>query len=140
MAATAEQISRLRRMVGDVEAATYSNADLAAYIERYPLLDPLGRSPYQVSSTSPPEQEANPDWTVTYDLNAAAGDIWSEKAGAASAKFDFTEDAQSFSRSQIYKHCSEMARYYRARRSASTVVLWPYPRRNPTADLVVNSD
>ena len=141
MAATASQIAQLRRMCNDVDAPqSYSDATLSEYIERYPLLDALGRDPYQVAASLPPVLEDNPDWTATYDINAAAADIWEEKSAGYSVKFDFSEDGQSFSRSQMFEQCMKMARFYRSRRSAKAITLWPYPRRNPTADIVGNSE
>lgn len=125
MAATDEQKARLRRMVAEPTSATYSDTTLAGYIERFPLPDSMGRDPYRVSAATPPAIEANPDWTATYDLNAAAADVWDEKAGAAADKFDFSEDGQSFSRAQLMAHCSDRARYYRARRSVSVIKLRP---------------
>lgn len=125
MAATVAQVARLRRMVAEQTSATYSDTDLAGYIEGCPLLDALGREPFIVSATSPPELEANEDWTPTYDLNAAAGEIWAEKVSALASQFDFSEDGQTFSRSQAVRHAQQQARYYTARRSASVIKLHP---------------
>ncbi len=43
MAASAEQIARLRRMVAEPTTATYTDDDLAAYIAAHPLMDANGR-------------------------------------------------------------------------------------------------
>ncbi len=49
----------------------------------------------------------------SYDLKAAAADIWRRKAAHyAPTSFDFSTDNHSVSRSQIYKHCLEMADYF----------------------------
>jgi hypothetical protein len=46
----------------------------------------------------------------TYDLNAAAADIWKKKAGHyAPTAFDFSTDNHNLQRSQIYEHCLDMA-------------------------------
>ena len=46
----------------------------------------------------------------SYDLNAAAADVWNRKAAHyAPTSFDFSTDNHSVSRSQIYAHCKEMA-------------------------------
>ena len=140
MAATADQVSELRRMVAESTTATYSDVLLSAYIERYPLLDYLGRDPFQLAPTSsPPVREANPDWVATYDLHRAAADVWDEKAAGLASRFNFSTDIQSFSRSEAYQHFIGMARWHRSRRSSMTTKLWAYPRVDPTADQVVNA-
>ena len=138
MAVTAAQIAQLRRMVGEVNSSTYSDTVLAEYIERAPLIDSLGRDPYVVSATTPPVMIANVDWVATYDLNLAASEIFSEKASALAAQFDFSEDGQSFSRRQKYENAERQARIFRAKRSAQAIKLYPYPLANPTAYTVAN--
>jgi len=48
----------------------------------------------------------------SYDLNRAASDIWRQKASYYANTFDFSTDNHSVKRSDIYKHCLEMASYY----------------------------
>lgn len=48
----------------------------------------------------------------SYDLNAAAADIWRRKASHYSGAFDFSTDNHSVTRSQIYQHCLEMAEHF----------------------------
>ena len=126
MAATAEQIARLRRMVAESTATTYTDAILGQAIERHPLLDDLGREPYELDLDD--ELTINADWTPTYDLNAAAADVWDEKAAALTAEFDFSAGGQTFNRSQAYAHAEQMARRFRSRRAMRTVRAWPAPR------------
>lgn len=128
MAATAAQVTLLRRMVNEPTTSPYGDVDLKAYIERYPLLDGLGNEPYIESETDPTTLIANPDWTATYDLNAAAADIWAEKAATLAGEFDFSAGGQSFQRSQAYDAYMKQSRYYRSRRSASSVRLQPTPK------------
>lgn len=111
MAATDAMIARLRRMIAEPGVETYLSADLAEVIERYPLLDSEGYS------------SDNADWTATYDLNAAASELWTEKAAALAAEFDFNADGASYSRSQQMAQANRMSRYYGARRAVSTVTL-----------------
>lgn len=132
MAATAEQIGRLRRMAGEVGGTTYSDGDLATYIERYPCVDVRGEKPYELDiSTNPPTQEANEDWIATYDLNAAAADVWSEKAGLLVKNFDFSADGGNYSRSQAHEMAMQQSRYYAARRQPSTTMQHVYPQPRP---------
>ena len=140
MAATAAQKAQLRRMVNEPTTATYSDAQIAAFIEAYPLPDVRGESPYVepfgVSDTTiPGALPDNDDWTALYDLNAAAADVWAEKAAAVAANFDFSTDGQSFNRSQAYDQYMRQSRYWRARRSNRTMRIMPTPR--PDADELV---
>ena len=128
MAATAEQIARLRRMVAESTAATYDDDAIAAYIERYPLLDERREAPYTWDTTTqPPTQDANDDWIPTYDLHAAAGDIWEEKAATYADQYDFNADGARHSLSQRFAQMMARARYHRGRRSprTGTLVQWP---------------
>ena len=134
MAASVEMISRLRRMVNESGSETYADADIQAAIERYPLTDALGEDPtVRNYATTPPVLSANPYWTATYDLNAAASDIWSEKAAILAQDFDFQADGASYTRSQAYEQAMKQARYYRSRRSPGVVLLRPEPAYRPSA-------
>ena len=48
----------------------------------------------------------------TYDVNAAAADIWRMKAGHYAKAYDVSTDNHRLSRSQLVKHCHEMAQMY----------------------------
>lgn len=48
----------------------------------------------------------------SYDLQAAAADVWRRKASHYASQFDFSTDNHSVTRSQAYKHCLEMAEFY----------------------------
>ena len=120
-------IPRLRRMIVEPTTTTYSDATLAEIIGLYPCEDLRGETPSVESTATPGTLEANPDWTPTYDLNAAAGEIWAEKAGQFVADFDFSADGGSFNRSTKYQFCMQQSRFYRARRNPSTITLRPEP-------------
>jgi hypothetical protein len=112
-------------MTDEVGSDTYDDDALKEYIERYPLIDQKGEEPAYISTyataTSPPVYSDNPSWTPTYDLSAAAADIWQEKASIHIGNFDFAADEGNYKRSQVYQHCTTMARYHLARRSANTI-------------------
>jgi len=112
-------------MTAETGETSYQDDELKAIIERYPLLDFAGNEPYILNEYG--LKSDNVDWSPTYDLNAAAADVWNEKAGAIADQFDFTAGGQSFSRSQAYKAFSERARYYASRRALSTIKLLPGP-------------
>jgi hypothetical protein len=125
---TPAQIRQLRRMSAEPQPNTYSDAELTQYIERYPLVDARGEAPWMESRITIGEIAVNPYWLATYDLNAAAADIWDEKASAVAGLFDFAADGESFSRSQAYQQAQAQARLYRSRRAVSTLRLRPAPR------------
>lgn len=134
MAPTAAQIAQLRRMVAEPTVTTYSDAALTTFIETYKCLDERGTAPYWLDvSTEPPTETANVDWVPTYDLNAAAADIWAEKAGTLASNFDFSADGGNYSRSQAYEQAMKQSRYYSARRQpgTSTSHVWPSARPRP---------
>lgn len=128
MGATAAQIAQVRRMTGLVGSDDYSDTQIQGYIETYPLMDERGEQPYTWdTSTSPPTQDANEDWISTYDLNAAAADIWDERAADVAQDFDFSADGGSYHRSQVAAQYQQRARYYRSRRVPRTHTNHLYP-------------
>ena len=110
MGATTSQISQLRRMCAlATDDATYTAAVLAEYVERYPVDDEDGRDPEDA------------EWEETYDLNAAAGDVWEEKASAIADLYNFTADGGTFNRSEAFEHARRQASHFRSRRFARSV-------------------
>lgn len=116
MALDAATLDKLRRMVSEPLASTYTDEMLTAYVEEYPVPDSNGHFP------------TNSEWVATYDLNSAAADIWDEKASAISDKFDFSTDGGSFSRNQAYQNAVNRSRYFRARRNPTVATLRKSPR------------
>lgn len=135
MTATAAQIAKVRRMVNEPTETTYDDDTVEEYIEEYPLTDARGEVPYIESTTTPGTLDENPDWIATYDLNAAAADIWGEKASILSQDYDFAADGAKYTRSQAYEQAMKQARYYRARRSVTTITQFPQPLLDASEDL-----
>lgn len=135
MGATLEQIAQLRRMVGEPTTTNYDDATLRAYIERYPLKDINGENPFIESGyetdltnmTSIGQPAVNSDWIATYDLNAAAADVWAEKAASYTEQYDFGSPGVSAQRSQIYAQMMQQSRYYASRRAVRTIRQYPEP-------------
>lgn len=140
MSATAAQIARLRRLVGEsIDDTIFANTELATYIEEHPLLDERGENPYTWDTTTdPPSQDANELWVPTYDLNAAAADIWEEKAAILAQDYDFEADGSSYTRSQAYEQAMKQVRYFRSKRSPRTVSQRPEPFRSVETVWVAN--
>lgn len=66
-------------MVQEPTTRHYSDDDLDTIIEQYPLHDLDGNSPWTEDTDG--TLTVNTDWTATYDLHAAAAEIWLKKAG-----------------------------------------------------------
>jgi hypothetical protein len=116
MAASISDVLKLRRMIAEPTSTTYSDDDLEDVIESHPVLDSDGYDP---------EED---DWTATYDLNAAAAEIWEEKATAYIGLYDFNADGGSFNRSQAYEQAMKMARHYHSRKRVGSITLRPEPK------------
>jgi len=115
MAATAAQIAQVRRMVAEPTSATYSDTLISDAILRYPVPDSAGVYPTDLDGI------AESAWVETYDLNAAAAEIWTEKAAALASGYDFAADGGDFKRSQAMANAQKMASYYASRRYARGV-------------------
>lgn len=112
MSAGTAQIYELRRLVAEPTTTRgWTDARLAVYIEARPLPDADGRRPTDTG------------WSPAYDLNAAAADIWDEKASSLAENYDTAGAA----RSQAYDHAVRRAKHFRARRSPSLIEPTPYP-------------
>ncbi len=121
-------------MVGEPTVTTYTDALIQGFIEAHPLTDARGENPLVESETTPGTLEENPDWTATYDLNAAAADVWDEKAATLAANFDFEADGGRYDRRQAFDNAQRMSRHYRARRSPSTITAFPEPLAQGTEE------
>ena len=128
-------VGALRRMTGERVNSSFSDADLTAYLEMFPLMDENGEPPRVPSTMTPGEMMANPDWTATYDLHAAAAAVWETKAAELAPNYDFEADGGSYSRSQGYRHAMEQVRYHQARRSPRTITLTPDLARERTNEV-----
>lgn len=115
---TAAQIAQLRRMVAEPSSDNgYTDTVLSETIARCPVADVAGELPLLVDGS------VNSAWTPTYDLNAAAAEVWREKAAALAAVFDFSADGASYQRSQAASNAQRMVQFYQSRRFAGNVRL-----------------
>jgi hypothetical protein len=99
--------SRLRDMVQASSAPSLSDAEVESLLHQARRADTYGLAPNATG------------WTPSYNLNAAAAEGWRRKAGKVAGEFDFSTDGQSFSRSQQYRACLDMAAQYARKASAS---------------------
>jgi hypothetical protein len=91
---------RLEAMTAWESEPTLDTDELDALVEMARRADSDGFAP------------SDEDWTPTYDLASAAAEGWRWKAAKAASKFDVSTDGQSVSRSQVKRHCDEMAMTY----------------------------
>ena len=105
------ETGRLRRMVAEPNSDNgYTDAVLSETVSRYPVADAAGETPTVADGS------VNSVWAPSYDLNAAAAEIWQEKAASLAAAFDFSADGASYQRSQAVTQAQQMASFYRSRR------------------------
>lgn len=113
-------------MIAEPTEDTYSDVLLVNAIERQALRDGRGQNPtLWDTTTTPPSTTANPYWVPTYDLNAAACEIWLEKAAALANRIDLLADGSRYSSSQLYEHAQRQARFYQSRRAKKSQAITP---------------
>jgi hypothetical protein len=136
VSATAAMRTRLREYINEPRPDTYTDDELDTIIERYPVIDERGEVPYTWdTSTTPPTQDDNDDWVATYDLHAAAADIWDAKALGHIENYDYTADGATLNRSQVYQNMRRQANYHRSRRKPFTIE----QRESPDPDNIIES-
>lgn len=59
----------------------------------------------------------------SYDLNAAAADVWREKAGQYAMAVNFSTDNHRIDRGEIIKNCLSMAAYYDGQTGGNTITI-----------------
>ena len=140
MTVSAELVARLRLMVAEPTLETYTDDALKAIIARYPTLDEFGQEPWLYAwwDIMPSQRQENPFWTPTYDLHAAAGDVWDAKAAAVAGSYDFKDANSTFSRSQIYEQYMAQARSHRSRRKPTSVAQRTWPPTNASMTWIGN--
>lgn len=90
--------------------------------DREPTLDPSDVDDLLAAARRPDRDGVLPGadgWVGTWDLNAAAAEGWALKAGRAAADFDYSDDAGSYSRQQVFEMCKRQETTYRNRIVAS---------------------
>lgn len=132
-------IARVRLLVNEpTNEGNYTDALIAAHIERYPCIDERGEKPYTFTAATPPVQYPNESWMPTYDLYAASADIWAQKAAGVAEQFEFASDDQKFARQQIHQQYLKEARFCLSRRRPTTLTQFPKERINEDVLWIVN--
>ena len=90
MSVSADEITKLRRMTGEATGGDYSDDELAAIIEDYPMITGTG-----------------------YDLNAAAAEVWGYKAALyAGEPESFSADGKAFNFGELMRKAQKMQAHY----------------------------
>jgi hypothetical protein len=90
MAPSADDLTRLRRMTADPAPGDFSDSELSAALERYPL-------------------------DSSYDFHAAAAEVWGLKAAAYAGEVErFSADGKSFDFGALQEKALKMQRYHSA--------------------------
>lgn len=118
MTVTASEIKRLRSMINEPTAATWTDSDLTTMIEGSACIDVEGSNP------------TDSDWLPTYDLYKVASDLWLEKAAKFADEFDFSSDGGSYQRSQKHQMMLKQSGYYASRSKGLALMLKQYPVTN----------
>ena len=123
-------LARLRRMTAEpADSSSYTDLDLCGYLARHALPDFLHFDPYELDIWSNIVTDGtgagilNPLWTPTYDLNAAAAEVWDEKASALMGSYDVNADGAQLTRSQLYDQAKKEARHYASMAAPRTILI-----------------
>lgn len=137
MTVTTAMTETVLRYINEADATEGRKTEVSGIIAGYPLVDERGEVPYTWdTSTQPPTKTDNADWLATYDLHAAAAEIWGDKAAGFAHLYTFSADGGQYVRSEAHAQTLRMASYHLSRRAAKSarVMVWPKPS---VASLVV---
>lgn len=79
----------------------------------------------------------DPSWTPTWDVYAAAAELWGIKAGRVAGDFNFSADGANFSKGDVMAHCLAMEQKYAAF-SAGSAPTGAYHGIDPLRGVVIN--
>ena len=96
----AQARARLERMVAHDVEPTLSAGEVDDLFEQAKRVDSDGLIP------------SDNDWVPTFDLNAAAAEGWSWKAGKVAPRYGVNLDGAVLQRQQLYAHCRAQAAHY----------------------------
>jgi hypothetical protein len=136
MTVTDAMLAKLRRTCAlSDDDATYTDDILTEIIEEHKCFDDNGEDPtYLDKSTEPPTVTDNDNWIPTYDLYAAAADVWEEKAATLQSNFDFSADGGNYKTSQAHDNALKMAAKCRSRSRVKTIDLIKNPKEGSVLD------
>lgn len=93
----------LKKMTAWDVAPTLTDAELDELLIPCCVMDKDGLPP------------SDPDWTPTYDINAAAASAWLIKAARAAATIEVDPPGSGIFTSKVFENCRAMARIYGAK-------------------------
>jgi hypothetical protein len=120
----AEALASLRVATAADQDPVLEEDELLALLQRFRVEDADGYGP------------GDADWTPTWQLSAAAGHGWRQKAGKAAGRYDLNTDGQSLARGAVMSHCLRMANEYL--RGAAVAVRIPGSTGATAAEMETN--
>lgn len=116
---SADVVTRASTLAAASSRPTLTTEEVRAAVKTRPLVDADGLT------------SEDPEWTPTWDLNAAVAELWGVKAGRVAGDFNFSADDGRFDKGEVMAHCLAMEALYSSRRigAASTLPQAPAPGR-----------
>lgn len=102
--------TRLARLCAATSEPVLEPEELDDLVAEAKRVDDAGRHPEDAA------------WVPTWDLHYAAALGWDLKAAKAAGSFDFETGGSAYRRSQVLRHCQEMARTHRRKVVADIAV------------------
>lgn len=128
------EVVRVRRLVSEPTQTPYNDDIIRETIALHPLVDRNDREPFYTCPTT-----ISLEWVPTWDLYAAAADIWTEKAAAVACKVDFDADGVDVKRSDLHTHYLAQARFCASRRLATSIALVAQERADKNKTYIVGN-
>lgn len=121
---SANVVARVRSLAAAEARPVLTDAEVKAAIQAYPLVDRDGAT------------ADLPEWTQTWDINAAVSELWGVKAGKVAGDFNFAADDARYDKGDVIAQCLEMEALYASRRAGGADTT---PKRfDPLKGVVVN--
>lgn len=120
-------VDRVKTLTAWDQRPALTDAQVTASIQAHPLVDADGLTADQA------------DWTPTWDVYAAAAELWGIKAGLVAGDFTFSADGGQFSKGDVMAHCLAMETKYASMASGSTsTTRYASGYRGDTDRLIIN--
>ena len=127
-----DEVVRVRRLVSEPSQTPYTDDIIRETIALHPLVDRNDAEPFYTCPFS-----ISTEWVPTWDLYAAAADIWTEKAAAVACKISFDADGVDIKRSDLHTHYMRQAMFCMSRRVATSIRLVARERGDRDTEYIV---
>lgn len=121
----AATLTRVKALAGAAQRPALTDAEVISAIQAHPRVDVDGL------------QADDPDWSQTWDINAAVADLWATKAGKVAGDFNFSADDARYDKGEVMAKCLAMEAHYAAK-AAGSAATGAYAGDDPLRGVVVN--